>query len=156
MLTVRQLLDYLTGQPDETPVVVDVNAGGWCLRAEDLNVTTAQDATLGGDPLEGVEINIFWEPGERGWSINDPSETLFTLDDVDDLIAERDAASGTVRPPSRPLFLSSQVSQRTATARADRSILAYRSRDFRRDRAAPRHRRRIQLGALIVVPLACH
>ncbi|MEV0826553.1 hypothetical protein [Nonomuraea rubra] len=91
MLTVRQLLDYLPGQPDETPVVVDVNAGGWCLRAEDLNVTTAQDATLGGDPLEGVEINIFWEPGERGWSINDPSETLFTLDDVDDLIAERDA-----------------------------------------------------------------
>ncbi|WP_157549808.1 hypothetical protein [Nonomuraea candida] len=66
MLTVRQLLDYLTGQPDETPVVVDVNAGGWYLRVEDLNVTTAQDATPGGDPLEGVEINIFWEPGERG------------------------------------------------------------------------------------------
>ncbi|AQZ67135.1 unnamed protein product [[Actinomadura] parvosata subsp. kistnae] len=91
MLTVRQLLDYLTGQPDETPVVVDVNAGGWYLRVEDLNVTTAQDATPGGDPLEGVEINISWEPGDRGWTINDPSKTLFTLDDVDELIAERDA-----------------------------------------------------------------
>ncbi|GGO68418.1 hypothetical protein [Nonomuraea cavernae] len=91
MLTVGQLLDYLTGQSDETPVVVDVNAGGWHLRVEDLNVTTAQDATLGGDPLEGVEINIFWEAGERGWTINDPSKTLFTLDDVDELIAERDA-----------------------------------------------------------------
>ncbi|MGA4994955.1 hypothetical protein [Nonomuraea bangladeshensis] len=91
MLTVRQLLDYLTGQPDETPVVVDVNAGGWYLRVEDLNVTTAQDATSGGDPLEGVEINIFWEPGERGWTVNGPSKSLFTLDDVDELLAERDA-----------------------------------------------------------------
>lgn len=91
MLTVRQLLDYLTGQSGETPVVVDINAGGWHLRVEDLNVTTSQDATPGGDPLEGVEVNIFWEPGEGGWTISDPSKTLFTLDDVDELIAERDA-----------------------------------------------------------------
>jgi hypothetical protein len=92
MLTVRQLLGYLIGHPDDTPVVVDVHDGdNWHLRVEELNVTTAQDATPGGDPLEGVEINIFWEPGERGWTINDPSKTLFTLEDVDELIAERDA-----------------------------------------------------------------
>ncbi|MEV4808110.1 hypothetical protein AB0K18_49700 [Nonomuraea sp. NPDC049421] len=83
MLTVRQLLDYLTGLPDETPVVVDVNSGGWYLRVEELNVTTAQDATPGGDPLEGTEINIFWEPGQHGWTIDGPSKTLFTLDDVE-------------------------------------------------------------------------
>jgi hypothetical protein len=91
MFTVRQLLDYLTGLPDEAPIVVDVNAEGWYLRVEDLNVTTIRDATPGGDPLEGIEIDIFWEPGQRGWTIEGLSKTLFTLDDVDELITERDA-----------------------------------------------------------------
>ncbi|GII57500.1 hypothetical protein Pth03_58890 [Planotetraspora thailandica] len=91
MLTVRHLLDYLTGLSDETPVVIDVNAGDWYLRVEDLNVTTTQDATPGGDPLEGVEVDIFWEPGQRGRAIDGLSKTLFTLDDVEELINERDA-----------------------------------------------------------------
>ncbi|MGS2646975.1 hypothetical protein [Streptosporangium sp. LJ11] len=91
MLTVRQLLDYLTGLPDETPVVIDVNAGDWYLRVEEVNVTTAQDATAGGDPHEGTEVEIFWEPGQHGWTVNGPSKTLFTLDDVEKLIVERDA-----------------------------------------------------------------
>lgn len=79
MLTVRQLLDYLTGLPDETPVVIDVNAGDWYLRVEEVNVTTAQDATAGGDPHESTEVEIFWEPGQHGWTVNGPSKTLFTL-----------------------------------------------------------------------------
>jgi hypothetical protein len=90
MLTVRQLLDYLTGLSGETPVVVDVNAGDWHLRVEDLNVTTAQDATPGGDPLEGVEVDIFWEPGQHDRT-DGLSKSLFTLDDVEELINERDA-----------------------------------------------------------------
>jgi hypothetical protein len=91
MLTVRQLFDCLAGLPDDTRVVVDVNDGGWYLRVEDLSVTTAQDATSGGDPHEGIEVDISWEPGEHGWTLNGPSKGLFTLDDVEDLIAERDA-----------------------------------------------------------------
>ncbi|WP_440099877.1 hypothetical protein [Streptosporangium sp. H16] len=92
MLTVRQLLDYLTGLPDETPVVIDVHDGdNWHLRVEKVSVTTAQDATKGGDPREGTEVEIFWEPGQHGWTMNGPSKTLFTLDDVEKLIAERNA-----------------------------------------------------------------
>jgi hypothetical protein len=46
MLTVRRLVDYLTGLPDDTPVVIDVHDGdSWSLRVEELIVTTAQDAT---------------------------------------------------------------------------------------------------------------
>ncbi|MEU0483178.1 hypothetical protein ABZ260_28820 [Streptosporangium sp. NPDC006013] len=92
MLTVRQLLDYLTGLPDETLVVIDVHDGdSWHLRVEEVSVTTAQDVTEGGDPHEGTEVEIFWEPGQHGWTMNGPSKTLFTLDDVEKLIAERDA-----------------------------------------------------------------
>ncbi|GLW10309.1 hypothetical protein Misp01_54370 [Microtetraspora sp. NBRC 13810] len=91
MLTVRQLLDYLTGLPGETPVVVDVNAGDWSLRIEDLNVTTTQDATPGGDPLEGVEVDIFWDPGQHDRTMDGPTQTHFTLDDVEELTNERDA-----------------------------------------------------------------
>jgi hypothetical protein len=92
MLTVRQLLDYLTGLPDDTPVVIDVHDGdNWSLRVEELIVTTAQDVTPGGDPWEGDEVEIFWEPGLRGWTMNGPSKTLFTLDDLEELLTERDA-----------------------------------------------------------------
>ncbi|MEV0594643.1 hypothetical protein [Nonomuraea cavernae] len=92
MLTVRQLVDYLICLPDETPVVIDVHdSDSWHLRVEEVSVTTAQDATKGGDPHEGTEVEIFWEPGQHGWTMNGPSKTLFTLDDVEKLIAERDA-----------------------------------------------------------------
>ncbi|MFF5211135.1 hypothetical protein [Streptosporangium sp. NPDC000396] len=92
MLTVRQLIDYLTGLPDDTPVVIDVHDGdNWSLRVEEVNVTTAQDVTEGGDPHEGIAVEIFWEPGQHGWTMNGPSKTLFTLDDLEELIAERDA-----------------------------------------------------------------
>ncbi|MEU7836843.1 hypothetical protein [Nonomuraea sp. NPDC049129] len=66
MLTVRQLLDYLTGLPDETPVVVNVNAGDWYLRVEDLNVTTAQDAT--GDPVEALRVTELGTAADPGLS----------------------------------------------------------------------------------------
>lgn len=63
MLTVRALRDYLEGLPDQTPVVVDVHDGdSWSLRVEEVSVTTAQDVTNSGDPHEGVEVDIFWEP----------------------------------------------------------------------------------------------
>ncbi|MEW1837523.1 hypothetical protein AB0392_06155 [Nonomuraea angiospora] len=92
MLTVRTLRDYLEGLPDTTPLVIDVHDGdNWSLRVESVKVTTAQDVTRGGDPHEGIEVEIFWEPGEHGWTMNGPSKTLFTLDDVEELIIERDA-----------------------------------------------------------------
>ncbi|MER7506502.1 hypothetical protein AB0L05_32955 [Nonomuraea pusilla] len=85
MLTVRALRDYLEGLPDATPVVIDVHDGdNWSLRVESVEVTTAQDVTKGGDPDEGTEVEIFWEPGKSGWTMNGPSKTLFTLDDLED------------------------------------------------------------------------
>lgn len=92
MLTARALRDYLEGLPDTTPFVIDVHDGdNWSLRVESVKVTTAQDVTKGGDPHEGTEVEIFWEPGEHGWTMNGPSKTLFTMDDVEELISERDA-----------------------------------------------------------------
>ncbi|MGS2645766.1 hypothetical protein [Streptosporangium sp. LJ11] len=87
MLTVRALSNYLEGLPDETPVVIDVHDGdNWSLRVENLNVTTTQDVTKGGDPHEGTEVEIFWEPGEHGWTMSGPSKTLFTLDEMTESI----------------------------------------------------------------------
>ncbi|MEU8252048.1 hypothetical protein [Nonomuraea sp. NPDC048916] len=92
MLTVRALRDYFEGLPNETPVVIDVHDGdNWSLRVESVEVTTAQDVTEGGDPHEGIEVEIFWEPSQHGWTMNGPSKTLFTLDDLAELISERDA-----------------------------------------------------------------
>ncbi|NUW45173.1 hypothetical protein [Nonomuraea rhodomycinica] len=71
--------------------MVDVNADGLYVRVEDLNVTTDQDSTPGGDPHEGIEVDIFWEPGQGGWTMAGLSETLFTLDDVQAVLTERDA-----------------------------------------------------------------
>ncbi|MBB6346215.1 hypothetical protein ACWGH8_37310 [Nonomuraea muscovyensis] len=89
MLTVRALRDYLEGLPDETPVVIDVHDGdNWSLRVENVEVTTAQDVTEGGDPHEGIEVEIFWQPGGHGWTMNGPSKTLFTLDEMTEVISE--------------------------------------------------------------------
>jgi hypothetical protein len=65
MLTVRELLDYLEGLPGDIPIVVDVHTSDEYLRVEDVKVTTAQDATKGGDPHEGIEVEIFWEPADQ-------------------------------------------------------------------------------------------
>ncbi|MDF2711518.1 MAG: hypothetical protein K0R62_7170 [Nonomuraea muscovyensis] len=92
MLTVRALRDYLEGLPDETLVVIDVHDGdNWSLRVENVEVTTAQDVTEGGDPHEGIEVEIFWQPGGHGWTMNGPSKTLFTLDEMTEVISECNA-----------------------------------------------------------------
>ncbi|NDL58037.1 hypothetical protein [Phytoactinopolyspora mesophila] len=61
MLTVGAIREYIRGLPDDTPVVLDVHLEHQYLRIENLNLTTAQDATLGGDPHEGIELQFFWE-----------------------------------------------------------------------------------------------
>ncbi|MFC7327333.1 hypothetical protein [Marinactinospora rubrisoli] len=99
MLTVGALRDHLAGLADTTPVVVEVASSGWRIRVEDVRVTTAQDSTVGGDPHEGLEVQVFWEPEASGWRVADATRSLFTLDDVADLVAERDAAR---RGPDAP------------------------------------------------------
>ncbi|GGS87913.1 hypothetical protein GCM10010156_52960 [Planobispora rosea] len=54
MLTVRQLLDYLEGLPDDTPVVIDVRPGDEYVRAEDI-ITTDEDAAEDRTPT-GVQL----------------------------------------------------------------------------------------------------
>ncbi|MEU0479345.1 hypothetical protein ABZ260_09205 [Streptosporangium sp. NPDC006013] len=55
MLAVRQLLDYLEGLPDDTPVVIDVRPGDEYVRVEDIDITTAEDAAGERTPT-GVEF----------------------------------------------------------------------------------------------------
>jgi hypothetical protein len=62
MLTVGAIREYIHGLPDDTPVVVDVHLEDQYLRVENLNLTTAQDGTPGGDPHEGTELQFFWDP----------------------------------------------------------------------------------------------
>ncbi|NED95380.1 hypothetical protein G1H11_08630 [Phytoactinopolyspora alkaliphila] len=64
MLTVGALRRYLDGLPDDVPVVVDVYLEDRYLRIENLNMTTAQDATPDGDPHEGTELQFFWDAGD--------------------------------------------------------------------------------------------
>ncbi|WP_147268066.1 hypothetical protein [Spongiactinospora rosea] len=56
MLTVRQLLDYLEGLPDDTPVVIDVRPGDEYVRVEDITVTTGEDAEGGDRTPTGVQL----------------------------------------------------------------------------------------------------
>ncbi|MEU4407850.1 hypothetical protein AB0F88_25315 [Streptosporangium sp. NPDC023963] len=55
MLTVRQLLDYLEGLPDDTPVVIDVRPGDEYVRVEDIDITTEEDAAGDRTPT-GVQL----------------------------------------------------------------------------------------------------
>jgi hypothetical protein len=67
-LTVAELREYLAGLPGNTPVVVDVNAGRWYLRAESIDVTSDQNATNAETELE---VQITWEIEGPGWVLSD-------------------------------------------------------------------------------------
>lgn len=65
-LTVGELREYLAGMPASAPVVVDVNAGRWYLRAENVYVTSDENAT---DDATDVEVQLTWEPDGDGWAL---------------------------------------------------------------------------------------
>lgn len=50
-----------------------------------------QGGTCGGGAVLAVSVEFFWEPGEHGRTMNGPSETRSSLDEMTGLIAERDA-----------------------------------------------------------------
>lgn len=54
MLTVRQLLDYLEGLPDDTPVVIDVRPGDDYVQVEDITIRD-EDSAKGRTPT-GIEL----------------------------------------------------------------------------------------------------
>jgi hypothetical protein len=54
MLTVRQLLNYLEGLPDDTPVVIDVRPGDEYVRVE--GITTTNEGQAGRRAPTGAEL----------------------------------------------------------------------------------------------------
>ncbi|MFG1681370.1 hypothetical protein ACGFNP_14500 [Nonomuraea sp. NPDC049269] len=54
MLTVRQLLNYLEGLPDDAPVVIDVRPGDEYVLVEDI--TTTDEGQAGSRTPTGVEL----------------------------------------------------------------------------------------------------
>ncbi|MEU7862054.1 hypothetical protein [Nonomuraea sp. NPDC049141] len=54
MLTVRQLLNYLEGLPDDAPVVIDVRPGDEYVLVEDI--TTTDEGQAGSRTPAGVEL----------------------------------------------------------------------------------------------------
>ncbi|MEV8634804.1 hypothetical protein AB0395_24425 [Streptosporangium sp. NPDC051023] len=56
MPTVRQLLDYLEGLPDDTPVVIDVRPGDEYVQVEGITITTSEDAAGDGYTPTGAQL----------------------------------------------------------------------------------------------------
>lgn len=71
IMTVGELQSYLDGFTADTPVVIDVNVGRWYLRAENLGVTSDENAT---NDSGDVEVQVFWEPDEQGWILSQGDE----------------------------------------------------------------------------------